>query len=86
LEALRPAASLEYLQLQELGRSQLHAVVTAQSENIGKSPSFFNQRLGHLHNAELIPAIDQALMGLFDVIPVSAKKSARIKETRGCNR
>lgn len=46
-----------------------HAVVAAQSENIGKSPSCFNQPRADLDDRELIPGTDQALTGLFDVMP-----------------
>ena len=65
-----------------MGCCQLHAVVAAQSENIGESPSCFNQPLADLDDDELIPAKDQALTGLLDVIPADRIFSLTTGHTR----
>ena len=65
-----------------LGRCQLHAVEATESENIGESASCFNEPLTDLDNRELIPAMDQLLTGLFDVISTDRIFSLTAGHTR----
>jgi len=65
-----------------MGRCQLHAVEATESENIGESASRFNEPLTDLDNRALMPAMDQMLTGLFNVISTDRIFSLTAGHTR----
>jgi hypothetical protein len=50
-----------------MGRGELHAVVSAKGKDVGKAPSRFHQWLADFNNGEGLPGLDQVLPSLFDI-------------------
>jgi len=50
-----------------MGRGELHAVVSAKGKDFGKAPSRFHQWLADFNNGEGLPGLDQVLPSLFEI-------------------
>ena len=65
-----------------MGRGELHAVVAAKGKDFGKAPSRFHQWLTHFNNGKGLPGLDQVLPSLFEifianrVFPLEASKGS----------
>ena len=70
------------IDMEFMGRGELHAVVAAKGKDFGKAPSRFHQLLAHFNNGEGLPGLDQVLPSLFEifvadrVFPLEASKGS----------
>ncbi len=68
--------------VQFMGRGELHAVVTPQGKDVGKVPSRFHQWLTDFNDGEALPGLDEVLPSLFEIFVADRVFSLKAGEGR----